>query len=247
MSDDAHNPIPFETIVEALELGDISAEQGMIRWSSNYTFLTAVVYGDLEFHAVYKPRGGERPLWDFPDGTLCQRERAAFLTSEALGWRLVPPTVLREGSRGVGSVQFFVEHDPEHHYFTFDAALIPQLTKLALFDVVVNNADRKGGHCIVDADDHLWGIDHGITFHTQHKLRTVVWNFAQQPILHEHLQDLAAFRARLEDTQDGYTCEMLNLLTSAEMTALRRRVDKLLIEKVYPMPGPGPNYPWPPV
>src|SRR5690606_12120560 len=97
-----------------------------------------------------KPRSGERPLWDFPDGTLCQRERAAFLTSEALGWRLVPPTALREGPRGIGSVQFFVEHDPEQHYFTFDAALIPQLARLSLFDVLINNADRKGGHCILD-------------------------------------------------------------------------------------------------
>jgi hypothetical protein len=247
LTDDSHSLIPFDQLLDALEHGDISTEQGMIRWSSNYTFLLEVVDNGLVFNAVYKPRSGERPLWDFPDGTLCQRERAAFLTSEALGWRVVPPTVLREGARGVGSVQFFVEHDPEYHYFTFDASLIPQVATLSLFDVVINNADRKGGHCIVDADNHLWGIDHGIAFHAQHKLRTVIWNFAQQPILPNHLEDLTAFRARLDDPQDAYTCEILTLLNEAEVSALKRRVDRLLTDKVYPKPGPGPNYPWPPV
>lgn len=243
----SENELPFDEILYALEQGEFGAEEGMIRWSSNHTFLVNVHYENFTFHAIYKPRSGERPLWDFPEGTLCLRERMAFLTSEALGWRLIPPTVLREGERGLGSLQYFIDHDPEHHYFTFDASMLPQLAMLSLFDVVVNNADRKGGHCIEDQDGHLWGIDHGITFHTQKKLRTVIWNFAGQAILPDHLTDLTAFRARLDDPQDPYTAEAVTLLSPAEFGALQRRVDDLLKRGVYPQPGPGPNFPWPPV
>jgi hypothetical protein len=241
------NELPFDEILYALEQGEIGAEEGMIRWSSNHTFLVNVHYENFTFYAIYKPRSGERPLWDFPEGTLCLRERLAFLTSEALGWRLIPPTVLREGERGLGSVQYFVEHDPEHHYFTFDASMLPQLATLALFDIVVNNADRKGGHCIEDQNGHLWGIDHGITFHMQKKLRTVIWNFEGEAILPNHLADLTAFRARLDDPQDAYTIEATRLLSPAEFEALQYRVDYLLKRGVYPRPGPGPNYPWPPI
>ena len=239
--------IPFEQVMASLEKGDIEAEHGLIRWSSNYTFLIAVKYNDMEINAVYKPQSGERPLWDFPDGTLCYRERAAFITSEALGWSLVPPTMLREGPRGIGSLQFFVDHDPEYHYFAFDKSLLPQLYKLALFDIIVNNADRKGGHCIVDANDHVWGIDHGITFNATHKLRTVIWNFAEQPIEEHYLNDLAQLSQCLENEQNPYTCELQSLISPGEMRAFKRRIDKLLLTKTYPTPGPGPNYPWPPV
>lgn len=251
MNDDSSIPPDdnptFETIMSALQDGDISTEQGTIRWSSNYTFLVDVVHDGLTFPAVYKPQGGERPLWDFPDGTLCFRERAAFLTSEALGWRLVPPTVLRDGSRGLGSVQFFIDHDPEHHYFTFDASFKPQLMKLALFDAVINNADRKGGHCIADADNRLWGIDHGIAFNAQNKLRTVIWNFAGQPIAADDLRDLAALCEKLDAPDDPYTGQMSQLINGAEMLSLKRRIRLLIDSACYPSPGPGPNYPWPPV
>lgn len=243
----SENELPFDEILYALEHGEIGAEEGMIRWSSNHTFLVNMHYEGITFFAIYKPRSGERPLWDFPEGTLCLRERMAFLTSEALGWRVVPPTVLREGERGIGSFQYFIDHDPEHHYFTFDASMLPQLATLSLFDLVVNNADRKGGHCIEDQDGHLWGIDHGITFHTHHKLRTVIWNFAGETILPHHLEALTTFRARLDDVQDVYTCEALQLLSTAEFGALKARVDRLITKGEYPKPGPGPNHPWPPV
>lgn len=239
--------ISIEQVLTILDRGTIDAEHGAIRWSSNYTFLLSVAYEGTSVMAVYKPQRGERPLWDFPDGTLCYRERAAYVTSEALGWQLVPPTVLRDGPRGLGSFQFFIDHDPEYHYFSFGEGLLPQLLRLALFDVVINNADRKGGHCIVDAQDHLWGIDHGITFHSAHKLRTVVWNFADQPVPETLLDDLALLRRRLDEPDDSYRQTLCNLLSEAEIAALRRRIDKLLRTRKFPVPGPGPNYPWPPV
>jgi len=240
-------PLTPEQVLDVLEHGEFDVEHGAIRWSSNYTFLCSVTHNDLSLMAVYKPRSGERPLWDFPDGTLCQRERAAYLTSATIGWHQVPPTVLRDGPRGVGSTQFFVDHDPEYNYFSFDESLLPQLMTLSLFDVLVNNADRKGGHCIVDSEDRLWGIDHGIAFHSMHKLRTVIWNFAGQPIPQTLLQDVSKLCDQIETADSDYRTEMDELLSPAEMTAFRKRVDRILHTEVFPQPGPGPNYPWPPV
>jgi uncharacterized repeat protein (TIGR03843 family) len=235
-------------ILNLLERGRIDEEVGLLRWSSNYTFLVTLCDdNETVINAVYKPRRGERPLWDFTEGTLCLRERAAWLTSESLGWMLVPPTVLREGSRGVGSLQFFVNHDPEQHFFTLDESFAPQLRQLCLFDVVVNNADRKGGHCLVDEAGQLWGIDHGITFHEQHKLRTVIWDFAGEPIPVPLLDDLAAYEAQLKDASSAYRQAIQPLLSAVEIDALEARVRRLLKTRKYPKPGPGQNYPWPPV
>lgn len=240
-------PITIEKVLEVLEKGDVDAEHGAIQWSSNYTFLVSVKHDEMGVMAVYKPQRGERPLWDFPDGTLCQRERAAFITSQALNWQIVPPTVLRDGPRGIGSMQFFIDHDPDYHYFHFDESLIPQLKRMALFDVLINNADRKGGHCIVDEQNHLWGIDHGITFHAQHKLRTVIWNFVNQRIADDLLADVQKLRDKLENPNDPYLCEMETLITKGELRSFIRRIDNILNNKFYPAPGPGPNHPWPPV
>lgn len=252
MMDDADHkpnttPITIQRVLEVLKQGTLQTEHGMMRWSSNYTFLVSVVHDDVQLMAVYKPQKGERPLWDFPDGTLCYREVAAFLTSQELGWELVPPTVLREGSHGVGSMQFYIDHDPEVNYFTFDTEVIPQLMRLATFDCVVNNADRKGGHCLLDSQGHLWGIDHGITFHTSNKLRTVIWDFAGQPIPSALLPDLERLCASLDNVETPYRKELCQLLSEAEIWALHNRVRHLLRSKRYPQPGPGPNYPWPPV
>lgn len=244
---DESRPLTPAQVLDVLERGTLDEEVGLLRWSSNYTFLVPVTLGELTLNAVYKPRRGERPLWDFPDGTLCLRERAAWLTSEALGWSLVPPTVLREGERGLGSIQFFVDHDPERHYFTLDESFAPQLQRLSLFDVVVNNADRKGGHCLIDATDHLWGIDHGITFHAQHKLRTVIWDFAGQPIPDGLLSALESLAAQLATEDAAYRHELDSLLQPDEIAALASRVRRLLKSRKYPQPGPGQNYPWPPV
>jgi hypothetical protein len=245
--DSASQPITIERIEEILEKGVVSEEHGSIRWSSNYTFLLSVTHAEDTLLTVYKPRRGERPLWDFPDGTLSLRERAAFITSQALGWQIVPPTVLRDGPRGPGSFQFFVDHDPNHTYFEFDESLRPQVARLALFDVITNNADRKGGHCLLDSQGHVWGIDHGLTFNVAHKLRTVIWDFAGQQIPGTFLEDLETLRDAMCDESHIYTQELRTLLEHDELNAFQHRVERLLKARIYPRPGPGPNYPWPPV
>lgn len=221
--------------------------EGLISWGSNYTFLGRVCQEEHEVDVIYKPRKGERPLWDFTPGTLCLRERAAYLVSESLGWCVVPPTVLRDGPHGWGSVQSFVDHDPERHYFTFEGQFQDQLQRIVLFDLVVNNADRKGGHVLVDQEDHLWSIDHGICFHTDYKLRSVIWEFAGQPIPAPLLQDLQQLQQRLEDTGSDDFAALSELLNPREMQALTRRLKKLIRDETYPRPGPGRHYPWPPV
>ena len=239
--------IGIEQVLEILEKGAVDTEHGMMRWSSNYTFLVSVTYEDTSLMSVYKPQKGERPLWDFPDGTLCYREVASYLTSEALGWQIVPPTVLREGPRGLGSVQFYIDHDPEINYFSFDETLIPQLMRLSAFDYIINNADRKGGHCLLDGAGHLWGIDHGITFHTSPKLRTVIWDFAGKPIPDLLLTDLDRLCGQTEDSSNPLRKGLDGLISEREIAAFQSRLRHLLRTKKYPQPGSGPNTPWPPV
>ncbi len=240
-------PITMERLLEVLQKGTIESEYGVMRWSSNYTFLLSITHEDLNTLAVYKPRKGERPLWDFPDGTLCNREVASFLTSRELGWQIVPPTVLRDGPHGIGSVQFYVDHDANTNYFSFTEALRPQLRRIAAFDAIVNNADRKGGHCLVDRQDHVWGIDHGITFNTDHKLRTVIWDFAGEPVPDDLLANLEDLCGKLEDPNSPYSKALCDLIDGAEVRAFKGRVRRLLQQKRFPVPGAGPNYPWPPV
>lgn len=240
-------PLTTDRVLHVLEQGTIEQEYGIMRWSSNYAFLVSVTLGEISLTAVYKPQKGERPLWDFPDGTLCYRELAAFLTSNVLGWDIVPPTVLREASRGLGSLQFYIDHDPQVNYFSFDDSATPQLMRIAAFDAVINNADRKGGHCLLDEHGHIWGIDHGISFHQAHKLRTVIWDFAGQPIPDPLLSDLERLCMALEAANSDYRQRINTLLSPAEIEAYRQRLRRLLHERCYPLPGPGPNYPWPPV
>jgi hypothetical protein len=235
--------ITIEQALRLLKQGVIEEMHGLLPWSSNYTFLVRVSDGELDALAIYKPRRGERPLWDFPDGSLCQREMAAFEVSEALGWHIVPPTVLRNGIHGYGMVQLFVPHDPELNYFTFEPEVKPQLARVALFDHVVNNADRKGGHCLLDRHGMIWTIDHGICFHAQPKLRTVIWDFAGQQIPAVLLKDLRTLIANFSDLSQ----KLKPLLTSHEIDALRRRTKALIDNGVYPQPGSGRNHPWPPV
>ena len=177
------------------------AEQGLLPYSSNHSFLVTVAGGDLTLPAVYKPQRGETPLWDFEWGSLCKRETAAYEVSRSLDWNLVPPTVLRQGTRGLGSVQLYVPNDDEEHYFTIhaDARFAVPLRRLALFDYVINNADRKSGHCLIGPEGRLWAIDHGICFHVEFKVRTVIWEFSAEPIEPDTLEDLARFRAALCD------------------------------------------------
>jgi len=240
--------IPLDDAIAVLEYGEMDEEVGLMRWGSNYTFLVNLLRQDSRLLAIYKPRGGERPLWDFPDGTLCNRETAAFLTAKALGWNMVPPTLLRAGTRGIGSVQLYIDHDPAEHYYTFaKPELLLTLERMAIFDAIANNADRKGGHCLVDEDGRLWGIDHGLTFHASEKLRTVIWDFAGMPIPPAILADLRQLCGRLGDADDAYTRGMTELLSPIEMRMLEYRVDRLLNERLFPQPGTGPNRPWPAV
>ena len=251
--------------LQLLQVGTLDVK-GVLPWSSNYSFLVDIcpntaVWEALphlsqnaltEVRAVYKPRRGERPLWDFAQGTLCQRERAAFLVSYALGWDLIPPTVLREGEHGTGSVQLFISHDPEIHYFTFEGEPLYReaLQKTVLLDTIINNADRKAGHVLVeeqDKADRLWLIDHGICFHTEHKLRTVIWEFAGAPISPALLADLETFGNELATNEAGIRTELQMLLSQAEMKALQKRLRRVLNQGTFISPGPGRHYPWPPV
>lgn len=235
------------SILTLLATGDLDV-QGMLPWSSNYTLLATVRNDGLEGLAVYKPRRGERPLWDFPRGTLCQREVAAYLISESMGWGLVPPTILRDGPYGVGSVQLFIDADQEAHLLTMqeEGGYESEIERLSVFDVLTNNADRKSGHCLKGSDGRMWAIDHGICFHAEPKLRTVLWDFAGQPLRPDILADLSALHTRLRGHDP--VLEMLDsLLAADEVRALRRRLDRLIDTGKHPEPGLGRSVPWPPV
>jgi uncharacterized repeat protein (TIGR03843 family) len=240
-------PAELQRMLDLLGCGTIREEHGMLRWSSNYTFLVSVSTDDGKTLAVYKPQRGERPLWDFPDGTLCYRETAAYTVSNALGWDIVPPTILRDGPRGVGSVQYYIENNTDVNYFSLDDKYADQLRRIAAFDYIINNADRKGGHCLLDAQNHVWGIDHGIGFHTSPKLRTVIWDFAGQAIPEAILADISGMCGQIEDSTSRLRFELDRLLADAEMNALIARIRRILQRREFPRPGPGPNYPWPPV
>ncbi|MBP6787520.1 MAG: SCO1664 family protein [Candidatus Promineofilum sp.] len=241
-------------VLQLLQNGTVEIE-GLLPWSSNYAFLVRVCEGPVEVGAVYKPRRGERPLWDFAQGTLCQRELAAFVISEALGWHIVPPTVLRDAQHGPGTIQLYIDHDPARHYFTIegDTSFRTQLQRIALLDILINNADRKAGHVLMQATDapdgieRLWGIDHGICFHSDPKLRTVIWEFGGLPIPDWLRGDLRGLRARLADADDATTAQLNELLSGVEREALLRRLIRLIDRPNFPQPGPGRHYPWPPV
>lgn len=221
-----------------LALGEIEVK-GRMPWSSNGTFLVGLCQGDAAADAVYKPLRGERPLWDFPPG-LYRREIAAYRVSEALGWGIVPETVVRrEAPLGEGSLQLFVEADFSHHYFTLvdHEEHHDQLRRIAVFDLLANNADRKSGHCLLSPDGHIWGIDHGLCFHEEPKLRSVIWDFAGEPVDPDILADVAGLIGE-PPTFEG-------LLTTTELAAFRRRVEAVLDLGRLPDPLGERPYPWP--
>jgi hypothetical protein len=228
-------------VAEALDLlrtGSLSIE-GRLVDASNTTLYCALSRDGLTTACVYKPVRGERPLWDFPDGTLAEREVAAYELSTALGWNVVPPTVLRDGPLGEGLVQLWIDGDE-----TVVRADLPALRRMVVFDAVANNADRKGGHLIPLPDGHVYGVDHGISFHQQDKLRTVLWSWAGEPLPEEAVDALSELRALLEGPLDD---TLSALLTRREVVAVRRRVDRLLARRTYPEPsGDWPAIPWPP-
>jgi uncharacterized repeat protein (TIGR03843 family) len=239
---DEQDALPVERVLDLLRQGELELH-GILPWSSNYTYLASVHDGELEAMAVYKPRRGERPLWDFPRGTLYLREYAAYLVSQVLGWPLVPPTVVRDGPQGMGALQLYIDNDPQANYFTFRDERIEDVQRIAAFDLVVNNADRKAGHCLLGRDGHVWAIDHGITFHPEPKLRTVIWEFTGQPIPPPLLDDLRRLCLRLQPAEP-LSGVLKRLLLPEEIHALRDRLDTLLSDRTFPEPD---TIPWPPV
>jgi len=240
----------LKSVLTALQKGDIDLE-GLFQAGSNDTFLVTLRYVPDGFtaKAVYKPQRGENPLWDFPEGSLSRREVAAFLVSQALGWELVPPTVYRRiGPYGPGSLQLFIEHDPEYHYFSFSLEHRARLRAAAAFDVIINNADRKGGHVLFDGNDHMWLIDHGVCFHEEDKLRTVIWDFSGQPLPESLTNDLKCLSSQLHNPEDKTTHLLAQLLSPEENKSLAMRIDELVAKGLFPAPHPDRRpYPWPPV
>jgi uncharacterized repeat protein (TIGR03843 family) len=259
---------------ELLTHGELTVS-GRVRDASNAVLYCTVEYEGRQAACVYKPVAGERPLWDFPDGTLAQREVAAYLVSEATGWGLVPPTVLRDGPYGEGMCQLWIETAPDGGSDELLAlvdreepgpgwkavgfadvgdgrtALLVhaddiRLRRLAVLDAVINNADRKGGHLLPTADGHLYAIDHGVAFNSQNKLRTLLWGWAGEPLSDEAREVLARLAAGL--SADGLGIRLAELLTTAEVQALAGRVDALLTAGLHPEPsGEWPAIPWPPI
>ena len=225
---------------ELISMADLEIE-GRMPWSSNATFLCSVMLdGEQRGQAIYKPLAGERPLWDFEPG-LYRREVAAYRLSEALGLGLVPPTVDRDGPAGQGSVQWFVNADHQQHYFTIyenRPDLHERLLEFAFFDVIANNTDRKGGHVLVDANDHIWGIDHGVCFSADFKLRTVIWDFATENLTPVH-------KTALESIAQTVPLRVAALLNDEENDALRERAQWLLDAGVLPYDPSGRRVPWP--
>jgi uncharacterized repeat protein (TIGR03843 family) len=237
----------IQAVLDVLNRGEITLK-GEFMWGSNYTFLVEVCLGAKTVPGVYKPTRGERPLWDFPAASLARREAAAFLVSEALAWRMVPPTVYRrKGPIGAGSLQLYIDHNPEMHYFNFDDTERQRLRPVVLFDLLINNADRKGSHVLLDAGQHIWLIDHGICFHVEEKLRTVIWDFAGEPFPENLCADLQAFQEKLAPGMEFHE-SLREHLTAGEVRALAKRLERLLAVRRFPDPHPDRRpYPWPPI
>jgi uncharacterized repeat protein (TIGR03843 family) len=225
--------------IELLSRGAITIK-GRMPAASNITLLAELTLDGTTAFGIYKPERGERPLWDFPPG-LHKREVAAYRLSEALGWGLVPPTILREGPHGIGSLQLFIDADFEQHYFSLLERPVhrAQLMRICLFDLVANNADRKGGHCLLGADERIYAIDNGLTFHVEPKLRTVIWDFGGEPIPREAMESIR----RLLD--EGLPDALAELLDPGEREALMARGKALARRGRFPKDATGIRYPWP--
>ncbi len=241
--------------LDILQQGEITIK-GEFLWGSNYTFLVEVTQNEKTLQAVYKPSKGERPLWDFPTASLAKREAAAFWTSQALGWDLVPPTVYRRKAPiGPGSIQLYIEHDPEYHYFNLSAEDLQRLRPTVLFDLLINNADRKGSHILFDENNHIWLIDHGVCFHSDDKLRTVIWDFAGEDFPVQLVADLQRLQAELAMPETGdilsnkgnnMRAMLSRYLSNVELRAMEKRALELCTSNTFPHPQFDRRpYPWP--
>jgi uncharacterized repeat protein (TIGR03843 family) len=233
-------PADPAAVSSLLSCGDIEVK-GRMPWSSNATFLVEVCGAPGRCFAIYKPERGERPLWDFPPG-LWRREVAAHRLAAALGWDFVPLTVPRsDAPLGEGSLQQFVSFDPDAHYFTLyeDEATHDQLRRFAVFDLLINNTDRKSGHLLRDAAGRIWGIDHGLAFHHESKLRTVIWEFGGEVMRADEVEPVARLVRR------GLPVEVSVLLDPFERDAVLTRARAVVAEARFPVDGTGRRYPWP--
>jgi len=236
--------LPEDEALPILRDAEVIGGRRML-YGSNYTFLLGLDAGAGKYlRAIYKPRDGERPLYDFPSGTLYKREYAAFLVSRALGWPDVPLTLLREGPHGVGVFQLFVEHDPQVTYFDLVGQHEETLLGFAVFDILVNNADRKGGHCLLGPDGRIWSIDHGLTFHTVFKVRSVMMEFWGAQVPQQLVNDLNALRPSLLQSAPLHK-ELSELLAPREIELLCTRLDALVQDGTIPVLDPSRNIPWP--
>jgi len=231
---------------EVLERGHLDVSGRFVLGSNATLLATAKLEGEA-VHVVYKPRRGERPLWDFPDGALCRREVAAWEVDRALGWRLVPPTVLRDGPFGEGMVQLYIPHDPEVHFLAMEEPDPLFVARLEALDIVINNADRKSGHVLRSEDGRLWAIDHGVSFHAEPKRRTVVWTNAGCLLPESVAADLERLSDRLRDRESPLTQRLGGLISVAELAALRMRAERLLDDGIFQLQPDMREFPWPPV
>ena len=226
---------------ETLSIGDIKVIGRLID-ASNATLMGEIVSPNLSIKVIYKPIAGEKPLWDFQDGNLAFREYCAFLVSDLAGFNIVPATILRDGPFGLGMVQQWIEIDRTVDVVEFGQSEDRQLRKLALFDSIINNTDRKYGHLLIDSDKKLFGCDHGVSFHSQNKLRTVIWQFAGEKFTTEEM-------ALLERTREvDFNGVFENYLTDIEISAFSDRINTLIASGTFPFPSDEwPAIPWPPV
>jgi hypothetical protein len=241
--------IKTKQIVQILQNGTLTLVGQALR-GSNSTFLTQVTDKNFSVQAIYKPSRGERPLWDFPDFTLAQREVAAFIVSQLLGWNLVPATIFRvqPAIYGKGSLQLFIEHDPTLHYLNAPINNQILFMKIAIFDLIINNADRKSGHVIFDSNHKPWLIDHGLSFNHEFKHRTVIWDFAGLLIPDDLKRDINDFVIRLQSGKLRLVRKLNMLLSELEVTSLINRGLYLIEQVEFPLPEPNRrSYPWPPI
>jgi uncharacterized repeat protein (TIGR03843 family) len=228
---------------EILQVGTVKVE-GRLVDASNATLLTEIELAGEVVRAIYKPISGERPLWDFQSGTLAFRERAAYLISEAMGFHLVPLTILRDGPFGMGAFQIWIEIDESIDLALYYREVNEHLRKVALFDAVINNTDRKIGHLLPSQTGNLFICDHGVTFHEEDKLRTVLWQWSGHPLSEDELATLRNLRDSIKVQQ---IAELSHLLSAVEIEALEMRIERLIAEAIFPEPNPDrPSVPWPP-
>ena len=240
----AIDQLPLEEVLRRLSEWDVNAI-GLHPDGSNYVFVIRLSDGNSEMYAIYKPSSGERPLRDFPYGTLHNREWAAFRVATALGWPNVPPTVIRDGPHGEGSVQLYVDADFSRHYFNERDNKLTQFEPVAMFDVLINNADRKGGACLIDANETVWAVDHGLTFNPLARRRSVMFEFNAMRYNESLLSSVSNVRCELRRPGSGLTSDLASVLDGREVDSLVQRCDEMIETGHFPTLDPNYNVPWP--